>query len=371
MKFSVAVADLQKHFGNVGSVIPTRSTLPILENFLFDMAGNKLKIVATDLDTAMSVSVPVKGMRDGKMAVPAKRLMETVRALPPGNITFSGESASNKISLVTENGEYKLTGEPSDNYPTIPDVKGDSEFSMKADVLRRLINNTIFAVSGDELRPAMTGIFFQITGKEVRTVSTDGHRLVRVIHTSLDTGKVKRDIIIPAKAMQSVAKAVADGDCKLTLDDKHALFSFGTTSITTRLIEEKYPNYDSVIPSDNNKDLRLNAGEFLSSIRRTSLYANSATHQVRLSLSKNSLVVSAEDADLGSEAKESVKCEYSAEAMEIGFNSAYLVDVMNHVETAEATIRLSNATRAIIVEPSKQKDGENIIMLVMPVRLSS
>lgn len=371
MKFSASIAELQKHFGNVGSVIPTRSTLPILENFLFEVSGNKLKIVATDLDTAMSVSVTIKGVKDGKMAVPAKRLMDTVRALPPGNITFTADVTTNKISLVTENGEYKLTGESSDNYPTVPEVKGDTEFSVKDDVLRRLVNNTIFAVSNDELRPAMTGIYFQISGKEVRAVSTDGHRLVRIIHTGIDTGKAKRDIIVPAKAMQSVAKAVGDGDCRISLDEKHALFSFGTTTITTRLIEEKYPNYESVIPSDNNRELNLNTGDFLASIRRTSLYANSATHQVRLSLSKNSMIVSAEDADFGSEAKETVKCEYSSEAMEIGFNSGYLVDVMNHVETGEATIHLSNATRAIIVQPSKQKDGENIIMLVMPVRLSS
>ncbi|HLF14374.1 MAG TPA: DNA polymerase III subunit beta [Bacteroidota bacterium] len=371
MKFSVPVAELQKHFGNVGSVIPTRSTLPILENFLFEVTGNKLKIIGTDLDTAMTVSVSINGMKDGKMAVPAKRLMDTVRALPPGNITFTGEGASNKISLVTENGEYKLTGESSDNFPTIPDVKGGMEFSVKDDVLRRLVNNTIFAVSNDELRPAMTGIYFQLSGKEVRAVSTDGHRLVRIINTGIDTGKTTRDIIVPAKAMQSVAKAVSDGECKITLDDKHALFSFGTTTLTTRLIEEKYPNYESVIPSDNTRDLRLNTGDFLASIRRTSLYANSATHQVRLSLSKNTLIVSAEDADFGSEAKETVKCEYSSDAMDIGFNSGYLVDVMNHVETGEAVIHLSNATRAIIIEPAKQKDGENIIMLVMPVRLSS
>lgn len=371
MKFSVPVAELQKQFGIIGSVIPTRSTLPILENFLFELRGDTLRIVATDLDTAMTVSVKVDGSKDGTMAVPAKRLMDTVRALPPGNITFAGDSSSNRISLVTGNGEYKLTGEPSDNFPTIPEVKGESRFAIKNDVLRRIVNNTLFAVSNDELRPAMTGIYFQLGGKEMRAVSTDGHRLVRIVSGEIDAGKIKRDIIIPAKAMQSVAKAAGEGECAVLLDDKHVRFSFGGASITTRLIEEKYPNYESVIPTDNNKELKLNAGEFLASIRRTSLYASSATHQVRLSLSKNGLVVSAEDADFGSEAKETVKCEYAADPMEIGFNSAYLVDVMNHVETGEATIRLSNPTRAIIVEPAAQKDGESMTMLVMPVRLSS
>jgi hypothetical protein len=201
MKFSVPIAELQKHFGNVGSVIPTRSTLPILENFLFEVTGNKLKIVATDLDTAISVSVAVKGTKDGKMAIPAKRLMDTVRALPPGNITFAGDGVANKISLVTDNGEYKLTGESSDNFPTVPEVKGDTEFMVREDVLRRLVNTTSFAVSNDELRPAMTGIYFQMTGKEVRAVSTDGHRLIRIIHTGINTGKVKSRARRQARAL--------------------------------------------------------------------------------------------------------------------------------------------------------------------------
>jgi DNA polymerase-3 subunit beta len=371
MKFSISVAELQKYLGSIGSVIPSRSTLPILESFLFELSGNKLKIVATDLDTAMTVTLTVKGVKDGKITIPGKRLMDTVRALPAGDITFAADLSSNKISLVTGNGEYRLTGESSESFPTIPEVKAGTEFSIKDDTLKRFVANTIFAVSNDELRPAMTGIYFQLNGKEIRVVSTDGHRLIRVIHTGVDTGKTKRDIIVPAKAMQSVVKAVSGGNCTVTLDDKHALFGFDGTTITARLIEEKYPNYESVIPQDNNKELKLNTAEFLSSIRRTSLYASSATHQVRLSLSKNSLVVSAEDADFGSEAKESIGCEYTAEPMEIGFNAGYLIDVMSHIEGEESSIMLSNPTRAIIIQPVKQKDGEKIVMLVMPVRLSS
>jgi len=310
-------------------------------------------------------------MKDGKITIPGKRLMDTVRALPAGEITCTADTATNKVSLVTGNGEYRLTGESSESFPTIPEVKADTEFTIMDETLKRFVSNTIFAVSNDELRPAMTGIFFQLNGKEIRIVSTDGHRLIRVIHTGVNTGKVKRDIIVPAKAMQSVAKAVSGGECRITLDDKHALFGFDGTTITARLIEEKYPNYESVIPQDNNKELKLNTSEFLSSIRRTSLYASSATHQVRLSLSKNTLVVSAEDADFGSDAKETVKCEYTADPMEIGFNAGYLVDVMSHIESEESSIMLSNPTRAIIIHPAKQKEGENVVMLVMPVRLSS
>lgn len=371
MKFSVPVSELQKVFGSIGSVIPTRSTLPILENFLFDLSGNTLMITATDLDTSISSEVKIRGMKDGKVAVPAKRIMETVRALSAVNITFTADLNNSKISIVTENGEYKLTGEASENYPTLPEVKRDTEFTIGSDVLKRLVNNTIFAVSSDELRPAMTGLFFQIKDKEVRTVSTDGHRLIRTINSNISTGKTKREIIIPARAMQAVIKSLDAEQCNILLDDKHALFTFDGTSITTRLIEEKYPNYESVIPGDNDKKLIVPTSDLLASIRRTSLYASSATHQVRLSLSKNSIVISAEDADFGSEAKETIKCDYSADAMEIGFNAGYLVEVLSHIETEETEVFLSNPARAIIVQPAKQWEGENVIMLVMPVRLSS
>lgn len=371
MKFSVPVSELQKVFGSIGSVIPARSTLPILENFLFDQSGNTLRITATDLDTSVSSSIKVKGMKDGRIAVPAKRIMETVRALSAANITFTADLGNSKISIVTENGEYKLTGEASENYPTLPEIKSDTEFTVASNVLKRLIANTVFAVSSDELRPAMTGLFFQIGDKEVRTVSTDGHRLIRMINKNISSGKTKRELIVPAKAMHAVAKSLDAEECTIHLDEKHILFTFDGTEITSRLIEEKYPNYESVIPGDNDKKLIVPTSELLASIRRTSLYASSATHQVRLSLSKNSLMISAEDADLGSEAKETVRCDYTADAMEIGFNAGYLVDVLGHIDTPDTEIYLSNPTRAIIIQPGKQQQGENLIMLVMPVRLSS
>ena len=371
MKFSASSSDLQRILGSVGGVIPSKSTLPILENFLFDVSKGQLTVTATDLDTSMSVNMKVKDTADGKIAVPAKRLSETVRALPNTDVVFLAEPDSNRIIMKTSNGEYKLTGETSDNYPSVATFKGNDELKIDNEALRRLIGKTSFAVSTDELRPAMMGVLFQIKKNELRAVATDGHRLVKMTNTSFTQGKTERDIIIPAKALNLVVKSFTDSDSSISFSENHAVFSFDGTTLISRMIEEKYPNYETVIPLDNDKKLIVDKNQLLSSIRRTSLYASSTTHQVRLSLKKGSLAVSAEDIDFGSEARETLPCEYSSEAMDIGFNSAYLIDVLSHIDTDEAMFMISTPTRASIVQPTKQRDGENLVMLVMPVRLNA
>jgi DNA polymerase-3 subunit beta len=371
MKFSTTSNDLQRVLGSVGGVIPSKSTLPILENFLFDVTKGQLTITATDLDTSMSVSMKVKDTVEGKIAVPAKRLSETVRALPNTDVIFSAEPDNNRIIMKTSNGEYKLTGESSENYPSVAAFKGNDELKIDNETLRRLIGKTSFAVSTDELRPAMMGVLFQIKKNELRAVATDGHRLVKITNTAFTQGKIERDIIIPAKALNLVLKSFTEAESNISFSENHAIFSFNGTTLVSRMIEEKYPNYETVIPLDNDKKLIVDKNQLLSSIRRTSLYASSTTHQVRLSLKKGSLAVSAEDIDFGSEARETLPCEYSSEAMEIGFNSAYLIDVLSHIDTDEAMFMISTPTRASIVQPVTQRQGENLVMLVMPVRLNA
>jgi DNA polymerase-3 subunit beta len=371
MKFSTSSTDMQRVLGNVGGVIPTRSTLPILENFLFDLKKNKLSITATDLEISMTVSLDVQGINDGIVAIPAKRLFETVRSLPNVDLTFTAEPENNRVAMVTQSGEYKLAGESSDNYPSTPTFQHTDELEFQNDLIRRLIGKSIFAVSADELRPAMMGILFQISKKEIRTVATDGHRLVRLINTKFQPNKIERELVIPAKALNLVLKSVDEATTKLSLSEGHAMFSFNATVLITRLIEEKYPNYESVIPLDNNKSLMVDRNQLLSSVRRTSLYASSTTHQVRLSLKKNSVTVSAEDVDFGSEARETLTCEYTDDPMEIGFNSMYIIDVLSHIDTDEVVFKFSSPTRACIVQPATQQDGEDLLMLIMPVRLSA
>ena len=371
MKFSSSSTELQKALGSIGGVIPSKSTLPILENFHLQLTGDKLKITATDLDTSISIVIKVKGYEDGTIAIPAKRLFETIRALPNIDIDFNANLTSNKVIMTTISGEYKLTGESSENYPSIPSFKGVEEIKIENEILRRLISKTVFAVSADELRPAMMGILFQIKKNEIRTAATDGHRLVRFINTKFTSNQFEREIIIPGKALNLVLKVANDTNSNILFNENHTMFSFGYTTLVSRMIEEKYPNYESVIPLDNEKTLIIDKNQLLASVRRTSIYASSTTHQVRLSVKRGTLTVSAEDIDFGSEARENLQCDYSSEAMEIGFNSAYVIDVLSHIDTDEVIFKFSSATRACIVQPATQRDGENLLMLIMPVRLNT
>ena len=371
MKFSVQGADFQKILSVISGVIPSKSTLPILENFLFEVEGSNLNITATDLDTSMSISMKIKTTDSGKIVVPAKRLVETVRSLPNMEITFTMDLTSNKIMMKTQNGEYKLTGESSDNYPTVAKFKSTDEMEMSGEAFKRLVGKTAFAVSNDELRPAMMGVYFQIKKNELRAASTDGHRLVRIIHGSFSSAAFERDIVVPAKALSLAARSFEGNGCTLSLSDSQVKFTLGDVTLTSRLIEEKYPNYESVIPVDNEKKLVVNKNELLSSVKRTAVYASSTTHQVRFSLKKNTVTVSAEDIDFGSEANETLSCDYTSDPMEIGFNAAYILDILSHIDTDEIMMMFSTPTRAGIVKPTTQQKDENILMLVMPVRLNS
>jgi DNA polymerase-3 subunit beta len=371
MKFSVRSADLQKALAKTVSVVPTRSTLPILENLHFDIHANTLKITATDLEISVSVSLEVQGSQNGTIAIPAKRIFDTVRALSDTNIVFTIDTESNKIKMKTDNGEYTLTGESSEEFPAIPEFKGEAEVSFDVPVLQRLIGTTMFAVSADELRPAMMGVLFQFSKSEVRAVATDGHRLVRINNNNLGNTKLTKDIIIPAKALGQLDKVATGAETKVSISATHVMFKFDGTSLISRLIEEKYPNYETVIPLDNEKKLIISKNEMLQSVRRVSLYSNSTTHQIRLSVAKDELRITAEDQDFGSEAKEKISCDYNDDELEIGFNSAYVIDVLSHIDAEEVEFKLSSPNRAAIVSPINKKEGEDVLMLIMPVRLNN
>lgn len=370
MKFTVGSTELLKVLTKASGVVPSRSTLPILENYLFDVSKDTLKVTATDLEVSLSTSLSVQGEENGKLAVPAKRIMETIRALPNVEVKFTAEMSSKKLNMKTKNGAYTLAGEASDDYPTIPHPKTDDKITLDREIVTRLINETLFAVSTDELRPAMMGVLFQIRKNMIRAVSTDGHRLVRIASSAQGYAK-ERDIIVPAKALNTVTKSLEEESCSIIIDDTHVVFNFGETTLVSRLIGEKYPNYESVIPTDNEKKLVVNRSEVLSSVRRIALYASTTTHQIRFSLKKNSLTISAEDVDFGNEANETVSCEYNEDAMDIGFNSNYLIDIMTHLDTEDVIFMLSTPTRAGIIKPGTQRDGEDLLMLVMPVRLNA
>jgi DNA polymerase-3 subunit beta len=370
MKFTVESGELQKSLMKISGAVPTKSTLPILENILFSLSNNILVLIATDLEISMSATIDVKGSEDGKIAVPARRVMDTLRALPNTQLVFNADTSTNKVRMITENGEYNLIGEPSQDYPAVPEFKGENEIIFDGELIGSMISKTIFSVSTDELRPAMTGLLLQLREKEICAVATDGHRLVRVIYTNIKQAKPHKDIIVPAKALTLVSKVLEEGSNTLSVNSTHVKFSFKNFTLTSRLIEEGYPNYESVIPLDNNKNLTINRSSLLSSIKRVSLYSSSTTHQVRLSMKKNELKISAEDVDFGGEAKERIACKYNSDDLEIGFNATYVIDILSHIDSEEIIFSFGSSVKAVTVSQVTARENEDVLMLVMPMRLN-
>lgn len=236
MKFTANSIELQRTLNKLGGIVPARSTMPILENILCELTGDVLTLTATDMATTLTVSIPVRGGEDGKVAIPAKRLMDTMRSLPDTSASFVIDLTTSKIRITTENGEYGLTGEGGKDFPTVPTFKGTAELSIDSNELRTIIHRTAFAVSTDELRPAMMGVLLQTTGTEMRAVATDGHRLVKLVHTLAKPVSLKKDVVIPAKALLVLGKSIDEGTVVISVSDTHIKFSFGQSFLVSRLI---------------------------------------------------------------------------------------------------------------------------------------
>ena len=374
MKFSTTCGALLKVLSKANKVVPSKSPLPILDHLLLDVSGSSLTVTATNLEITMLVSLNVKGNTNGKIAVPAYLFTNTISALPQNmNVTFSADIAKKQIVLTTEKGTYHLTGQNAEDFPKTNDVSAGKEISFASDKLQRVISKTSFAASTDELRPSMTGILFDFGGNELRCVATDGHRLVKVTLQSIGS-KEKREVIIPQKALSILNGILDEANCSVAFDEQQAKFSFGTTIMYTRLITDKYPNYDAVIPTDNDKEMRVSREDILSSVRRVGLYTSADTRQIRFSIKRNQMTVVAEDVGLSggnSSANEELVCEYKNDAIDIGFNANYISDVLSHLDGEEIIFSFSSPTRAAMAKPAKNEEKEEILMLVMPIRLNS
>lgn len=369
MKFSVSSGDLVQSLSAVVGAVPTKATMPILETVLFEIEDGKLKLCATDLEVSIVEHVAVDIQSEGAVAVPARRLLDTLRQLPDIPVMFEVDDKGN-VKFKTDKGNYKLAGEKAADFPAIPSLDGGQVIKTTTESLLRAIQKTSFAVSNDDLRPAMMGVFFQIGAEESKIVATDGHRLVRLIKRDL-VAQSPASFIVPQKALNLVTKVLDGSDCDLTISAEHVRFRSGNTMVITRLINETYPNYESVIPRENDKEMKVNRDQMLATVRRVSIFSSSTTRQIRLQMKPDELVIAAEDIDLSSEAKESIACEYSDPEMEIGFNARYLSDVLGNIDDPEVLFEFSTPNRAGIVRPAVQDEDEDMLMLVMPVMLNS
>ena len=374
MKFSASSAELLKALTLVSGAVPSKSTLPILECILFEQDGESLRLSATDLEISIVQRVGVQFGTNGtsgnrRVAVPAKRLLDTLRALPDLPIQFTSDDDFN-VTLRTDQGVYKMVGHDGADYPALPELSGDHRIETEGKLLRRAIQKTSFAVSKDALRPAMMGIYFQISRDEGRAVATDGHRLVK-----LTLGGMKSEqpvnFIVPEKAMTLASRVATDDVCTVLVDEGYVGFDFGASRVLARLIDETYPNYEAVIPVENDRRLSVHRDAMLAAVRRVGLYSSSMTNQIRLALEPGKVEISAEDIERSSEARETILCEYDSEPMVIGFNAVYLTEVLSHLDAEEVVFEFSSPNRAGVVTPQEQLDGEEMLMLIMPVMLNT
>ena len=369
MEFKVNSKVLEKLLSKIIPAVPSRTPMPVLENFLFEIKDGALIVSATDLEIALKASMNVAAEANIKMVVPARLLYDVIRNLDETQIHFEN-SPNFKLKLKTDSGTYNIGYSSHDDFPAIPAVSREKEIVISGTNLKKAIDQTSFAMSKEDMRPAMTGTLLEFNTDELRFVTTDGHRLVKYVYKNIKSDKTEQ-YIIPERAISVLSKLLSESDVKIYLSKTHISFIIGELEFITRLIGEKYPAYNSVIPLENENFMKLKTPELLSSVRRMLLFSSSNSKQVKFSLKKDNLEVSAEDIDRGSNAVENIICDYKGDPMEIGFNTAYVNDVLTHVNNEDIIFKLHSPTKACIIEPSTKKDNEELLLLLMPVRLNS
>lgn len=372
MRFIVSTTTLLKHLQSVSGALSSSAVLPILENFLFEIKEGNLIISATDLQTSMITSLAVEAKEGGKIAVPSKILLDTLKTLPEQPIAFSVDEQTYAIEISAGDGKYKLSGENGEDFPKIPTVDDASTVNIPASALAEAINKTIFAVSNDELRPAMTGVFCELSPQNATFVATDAHKLVRYRRNDTKADSTT-SFILPKKALNLLKSALPSEDINVAVEynSTSAFFKFANINLICRLIDERYPDYEAVIPQNNPNKLILDRGLFLNCLKRVVIFANKTTHQVRLKISGSELHISSEDLDFANEAHERIGCQYNGEDMEIGFNAKFLIEMLNNISGDEVTLEMSTPNRAGLLFPSVSDENEDVLMLVMPVMLNN
>ncbi len=372
MHFIVSSNQLLRKLQSLSGVISNNNSLPILDYFLFYLSPGEATISASDLETTMTVKLEVRTEDTGTIAIPAKILLDTLKAFPDVPLTFKIDLDTYVIELISDAGKYKLIGANGEEFPKIPALEGGSSVEIDGNTLVTAINRTLFAAGSDDLRPVMSGIFFEMYRDSLRFVATDAHRLVRYARTDANAAE-DSSFIVPKKPLNLLKNVALSAEkVHMQFNDSNAIFDFDDVNISCRLIEGKYPNYDAVIPKDNPNRMTINRMDFLQAIRRVAIFANKTTHQVRLRIAGSELTVNAEDLDFANEATERLTCSYQGEDIEIGFNSRFLADMLNNLGSDEIVLELSAPNRAGIIRPAEPEEpGEDVLMLVMPVMLNA
>lgn len=370
MKFIVSSSQLLKQLQHIAGVINANTVLPILEDFLFEIEKNKLTVVATDLETVMRVQLDVEAKDSGKVCIPARILMDSLKNISDQPLSFNIDK-SFAVEITSDNGKYKVMGESPDNFPKEPAANDTTSFTMTASALITAINKTLFAVSNDDLRPAMTGVYFELNEDYVQFVATDAHRLVRYKRTDARSPQ-KDSFIVPRKPLNLLKAALPDNDDEITINynSNHLFVKHGTTQMSCRLIDARFPDYKVVIPADNPYKMIVAKNDFQSALRRVNVFSNKSTNQIVLNISGSELQLMAQDVDFSFEGNERMKCQYDGEDLAIAFNARFLIEMLNAADSEEVRLELATPTKAGIIRPTEADDNEDLLMLVMPLMLN-
>jgi DNA polymerase-3 subunit beta len=372
MKFIVSSTYLLKQLQVLGGVINSSNTLPILDNFLFELDNSQLTVSASDLETTMASTLDVESDSKGSVAIPARLLLDTLKTFPEQPLTFVVED-NNTVEISSNHGKYALAYADGNEFPKAVALEDPSKTVITGAVLATAISKTIFAAGNDDLRPVMSGVFFQFSTEGLTFVATDAHKLVKYTREDVKANQVA-EFIMPKKPLNLLKGilAASDNDITIEYNESNAKFTFENSELICRLIDGKYPNYEAVIPKENPNKLVIDRNQFLNSVRRVSIFSNKTTHQSRLKIAGAELNISAEDIDYSNKAEERLTCDYQGDDMQIGFNSRFLTEMLNNLTSDEVQLEMSMPNRAGILTPVDGLDeGEHITMLVMPVMLNN
>ncbi|MDT0557407.1 DNA polymerase III subunit beta [Ichthyenterobacterium sp. W332] len=372
MKFIVSSTYLLKQLQVLGGVINNSNTLPILDNFLFELDHAKLTVSASDLETTMSSTIDVESDAKGSIALPARLLLDTLKTFPEQPLTFVVED-NNTVEISSNHGKYALAYADGNEFPKAVALEDPSTTTIMGDILATAIAKTIFAAGNDDLRPVMSGVFFQFSTEGLTFVATDAHKLVKYTREDIKANQVA-EFIMPKKPLNLLKGILAGSEDDVTIEynDSNAKFTFNNSELVCRLIDGKYPNYEAVIPKENPNKLNIQRNQFLNSVKRVSIFSNKTTHQIRLKIAGAELNISAEDIDYSNKAEERLSCDYQGDDIQIGFNSRFLTEMITNLSSDEVQLEMSLPNRAGILTPIDGLDeGEHVTMLVMPVMLNN
>ena len=376
MKFVVSSIDLLSHLQTVSRVISPKNTLPILDNFLFNLEGKKLEITASDLETTMITSMQLQNTSDsGMISVPARLLIDTLKEFPEQPLTFDINTDTLAIVITTENGQFTIVGQTGSDFPQLPSIKEDKKTSLpiQAETLEGAITSTLFATADDELRPVMNGIFLDISPDDITFVASDAHKLVRYKRDDIKS-EINTSFILPKKPAGLLKNLLVKEkeNVLIELDDKNAFFKLSNHQLVCRLVEGNYPSYNSVIPTDNQNKLIIDRIKFLNTLRRVSVFSNQASNLVKLHLTGNQVTISAQDIDFSISAYERISCQYEGDEMDIGFKSVFLIEILTNLQSSDVVVELSDPSRAGLFLPlENENENEDVLMLLMPMMINN